>query len=274
MDIRISVVSGCVVEVGKFMYKCSYPKIENIVCFSLNIEILRTEMEKLTNFRDDIKETVEGNEGKGYKPKPDVLKWIKDVRQLEIEWKTMQESIATTRHLRIRVVQIAAFVQKLKEVGESFGSNLLIENYQMKKVEFIPVCIIGVYGMGGVGKTTLVKNLNNELLKIDVSKSKLSFGVVIWITMPKTTYISMVQAKIADRLNLKVDGEGSEESNASKIYQRLKEEKSFLLILDDVWEAIDLDHVGVPQPQDHARSKVMAKNFAISILLVFGIGTT
>uniref|UniRef100_A0A0V0HKP2 Putative ovule protein n=1 Tax=Solanum chacoense TaxID=4108 RepID=A0A0V0HKP2_SOLCH len=69
-------------------------------------------MEKLTNFRDDIKETVEGNEGKGYKPKPDVLKWIKDVCELEIEWKTMQESIATTRHLRIRVVQIAAFVQK------------------------------------------------------------------------------------------------------------------------------------------------------------------
>ncbi|WMV49646.1 hypothetical protein MTR67_043031 [Solanum verrucosum] len=128
--------------------------------------------------------------------------------------------------------------------------------------------------MGGVGKTTLVKNLNNELLKIDVSKSKLSFGIVIWITIPKTTYISMVQAKIADRLNLKVDGEGSEESNASKIYQRLKEEKSFLLLLDDVWEAIDLDHVGVPQPEDHARSKVMAKNFAISILLVFGTGTT
>ncbi|KAG5568511.1 hypothetical protein H5410_064475, partial [Solanum commersonii] len=108
----------------------------------------------------------------------------------------------------------------------------------------------------GIGKTTLVKNLNNE---IDVSiTSKLSFGVVIWVTVPKPPIdIRKVQAQIADRLNVKVDTEGSEESNASKIYERLKQEMSFLVILDDVWEAIDLDHVGVPQPKDHAGSKVI-----------------
>jgi len=134
-----------------------------------------------------------------------------------------------------------------------------------------------VWGAGGIGKTTLVKNLNNELKQIDVSiRSKLSFGVVIWVTVPKPPIdIRKVQAQIVSRLNLEVDNEGSEINIASKIYKRLHEqEKSFLVILDDVWEAIDLDNVGVPQPEDHARSKVMAKNFAISILLVFGIGTT
>ncbi|KAG5568159.1 hypothetical protein H5410_064824 [Solanum commersonii] len=119
--------------------------------------------------------------------------------------------------------------------------------------------IIGVWGAGGIGKTTLVKNLNNELKHIDVSiRSKLSFGVVIWITVPKPPIdIRKVQAQIANRLNVKVDTEGSQESNASKIYQWLKQEKSFLVILDDVWEAIDLDYVGVPQPKDHAGSKVI-----------------
>ncbi|XP_055819695.1 disease resistance protein At4g27190-like [Solanum dulcamara] len=147
----------------------------------------------------------------------------------------------------------------------------------MKKVEFIPgpsiegqsiatrnlnkilrlledkVCKIGVWGTGGVGKTTLVKNLNNELLKIDVLNTKLSFGVVIWVTVPKPPIdIRKVQAQIASRLNLKVDNEGSVISIASKIHQRLKQEKSF-----HVWEAIDLDYVGVPQPEYPARSKII-----------------
>ncbi|KAH0641476.1 hypothetical protein KY289_032450 [Solanum tuberosum] len=69
--------------------------------------------------------------------------------------------------------------------------------------------------------------------------------------------IRKVQAQISSRLNLKVDNEGSVISIASKIYQRLKQEKSFLLILDDVWEAIDLAHLGVPQPEDPARSKII-----------------
>lgn len=43
-----------------------------------------------------------------------------------------------------------------------------------------------------------------------------------------------------------VDNEESEESNTSKIYERLKQEMSFLIILDDIWEAINLENVGVP----------------------------
>ncbi|KAM3379740.1 hypothetical protein P3S68_012154 [Capsicum galapagoense] len=171
---------------------------------------------------------------------------------------------------------------RLIKVGENFGSNLVIENYQVKKVELITgtaiegqntairnlhkilqlleddkVCIIGVWGNGGVGKTTLVKNLSNELLK-NVPSSKLSFDVVIWVTVPKPPIdVRKIQAQIASRLSLTVDDEAGEESIASKIYERLEKETSFLLILDDVWEAINLDDVGVPQPEYPARSKVI-----------------
>ncbi|KAH0647071.1 hypothetical protein KY290_035508 [Solanum tuberosum] len=247
-------------------------------------------METLTKLRDDIKEKVEIAEGEGYKPKPNVIKWIKDVCELENEWETMQENITTAKALTYRCcpncclrsevwTQAQNSIQvkfcSLKNGGESFGSNLIEENYRMEKVEHLPgpsikdqpaarknldkilehlendeVGIIGVCGVGGIGKTTLVKDLNNELKQIDVSiRSKLSFGVVIWVTVPKPPIdIRKVQAQIADRLSLEVNtDQGSKEGNAGKIYERLKQEKSFLVILDDVWEAIDLDHVGVPQ---------------------------
>ncbi|KAF3624194.1 putative disease resistance protein-like [Capsicum annuum] len=160
----------------------------------------------------------------------------------------------------------------------------------MKKVEFIPgtsiegqsaatrnlnillrlleddeVSIIGVWGTGGVRKTTLVKNLNNELLK-NVSCFKLSFSVVVWVTVPKLPIdIRKIQAQIASRLNLQVDNEASVESIANKIYQRLKKETSFLLILNDVWEAINLDHIGVPQPEYPAISKVILTSHFLGV---------
>ncbi|PHT39275.1 hypothetical protein CQW23_22848 [Capsicum baccatum] len=286
MEIVFNAAGNFIVEVGKSVFKCIYPKIEDIVHFSTKIENLSKEMEKLAKFRDDIKEKVEGAEGEGYKAKPDVIKWIEDVHELENEWKDMQEKIAAAKTptykccpkccLRSKVSTQAQNIRDqqcgLIDVGKNFGSNLVVENYRMKKVEHIPgpsiegqpaatrnlnellrlleddkVCIIGVWGTGGVGKTTLVKNLNNELLK-NVPSSKLSFGIVIWVTVPKPPIdVRKIQEQIASRLNLKVDKEGSVESIAGKICERLKEEKSFLLILDDVWEAIDLDDVGVPQ---------------------------
>ncbi|KAF3670400.1 hypothetical protein FXO38_07097 [Capsicum annuum] len=123
---------------------------------------------------------------------------------------------------------------RLKEVGENIGSNLVVENYWMEKVEYIPVssiegqpaatrnlhkifqlleddkvCIIGVWGTGGVGKATLVKNLNNELLK-NVPSSKPSFGVVIWVIVPKPPIdVRKIKAQIASRLNLQVDNNGN-----------------------------------------------------------------
>ncbi|PHU18176.1 hypothetical protein BC332_13871 [Capsicum chinense] len=45
----------------------------------------------------------------------------------------------------------------------------------------------------------------------------------------------------------------------------LKEEKSFLLILDNVWDGINLDDVGVPQPVVPARSKVIIATRSLEV---------
>ncbi|KAL0425722.1 UNVERIFIED_CONTAM: Disease resistance protein [Sesamum radiatum] len=102
---------------------------------------------------------------------------------------------------------------------------------------------IGIWGMGGVGKTTLVKNINNKL----TSPSQDSFSIVIWITVSNKTQeteseLKKVQKLIADRLKLTLTEE-SMEARASKLHARLMMEKTFLLILDDVWDPIDLDLV-------------------------------
>ena len=102
-------------------------------------------------------------------------------------------------------------------------------------------------------KTTLVKNLNNELKKASTQP----FGIVIWATVSKNLVIKKVHTQIAERLNLEVKMEESVEGMARRLYRRLENEEKFLLILDDVWAKIDLDTLGVPVPEVHKGYKII-----------------
>ena len=57
--------------------------------------------------------------------------------------------------------------------------------------------IIGIWGPAGVGKTTLVRTLNNELTK---TTSMQPFGIVIWATVSKNLEMRQVDRK-STRLN-------------------------------------------------------------------------
>ncbi|XP_021287985.1 probable disease resistance protein At5g63020 [Herrania umbratica] len=57
------------------------------------------------------------------------------------------------------------------------------------------VGMIGVRGMGGIGKTTIMKHSNNQLLKETL------FDKVIWITVSKELNILNLQGAIARAMN-------------------------------------------------------------------------
>ncbi|KAJ0101922.1 hypothetical protein Patl1_04357 [Pistacia atlantica] len=44
---------------------------------------------------------------------------------------------------------------------------------------------------------------------------------------------------------------------AIRLHERLQQVHKYLLILDDVWEAIDLDCIAIPQPETNANSKII-----------------
>ncbi|KAH0640081.1 hypothetical protein KY285_036667 [Solanum tuberosum] len=157
-------------------------------------------MEKLTKFRDDIKEKVAEDKKEGYKPKPNVILWIEDVCELENEWETMQEIIAVAKtltckccpkcNLRSEVSTQAQNIRDqlcgLKEVGENFGSNLVVENYQVKKVEFIPVPSIQ-------GQQAATRNLHKilQLLEDDKKRITLVFCISKYIVVEEEEQVKM-----------------------------------------------------------------------------------
>lgn len=115
--------------------------------------------------------------------------------------------------------------------------------------------MVAVWGTGGIGKTTLVANFNNkfEFLLIEL------FDVVIWVTVTvsKDPALGNLQSRIAERLNLQFDAGESVQSRASRLHRRFMLKRKSLVILDDVWQEIDLEDLGVPQGDDQGKCEII-----------------
>ncbi|KAL0748044.1 hypothetical protein Bca101_030046 [Brassica carinata] len=104
--------------------------------------------------------------------------------------------------------------------------------------------IMGLHGMGGIGKTTLFKKIHNRF-----AGTAEKFDILIWIVVSQGANISKLQEDIARKLHL--CGEEwtnkNESDKAAEIHTVLKRQR-FVLMLDDIWEKVDLEAIGVPEP--------------------------
>ncbi|GAY60055.1 hypothetical protein CUMW_199140 [Citrus unshiu] len=116
------------------------------------------------------------------------------------------------------------------------------------------VGIIGLYGMGGVGKTTLLTQINNKFL----DSRKDDFDVVIWVVVSKDLKIERIQDDIWKKIGLCDNSWRSKslEDKAVDIF-RVLSKKKFVLLLDDMWKRVDLTQLGVPLPSPTTASKVV-----------------
>ncbi|KAH1240850.1 Disease resistance protein [Glycine max] len=108
------------------------------------------------------------------------------------------------------------------------------------KLEDSSVRMIGLHGSGGMGKTTLIKAIAKKAM------DKKLFNVVAVSEITANPNPQKIQEDIASALRLRLEGEG-ENARAHRLMMRLKQEKeSTLIILDDLWDRLDLNKLGIP----------------------------
>ena len=146
---------------------------------------------------------------------------------------------------RVRTLHAAKIEDKpslYKVVEEILG---LLKDRDVKR--------IGLWGSGGIGKTTIMRNLNNHE---DIAKM---FDVVIWVTISKDRSEEKLQRAITDRLKMNMEGITNPDEIAWRISKEL-ECKKYLLLLDEVWNILDLPKLGIQDNQQDSKV-VLATRF-------------
>ena len=125
---------------------------------------------------------------------------------------------------------------------ESLAGREQIDGYLTRMNEFLDdknARYLGIYGMGGVGKTTLLTRFNDDLVGTYAGRR---FDHVIFITVSQSPQIEEIKRDIAKQIK-------GELSTLMK--------KRFLLLLDDVWGKVDLRKMGIPIPSIANKCKVI-----------------
>ena len=126
--------------------------------------------------------------------------------------------------------------------GESLAGQERINNYLTEMEEFLnddEARVLAIYGMGGIGKTTLLRKFSNHLVG---SNSRRKFDHIIFIEVSAHPRMEKIQRDIKKQIG----------RNLSSLRK-----KRFLLLLDDVWERVDLLKMGIPLPSKENKCKVI-----------------
>ncbi|KAK2633262.1 hypothetical protein EUGRSUZ_L00066, partial [Eucalyptus grandis] len=109
------------------------------------------------------------------------------------------------------------------------------------------ISVVGLYGPGGVGKSKLLEEIERR-----VKEEKL-FDVVVMANVSRNPNLKKIQGEIAYALGLKLTNDEPTRGRANHLCKRLESdsEKSILIILDNLWERLDLKEVGIPCGEDN-----------------------
>ncbi|CAA2956224.1 disease resistance At4g27190-like [Olea europaea subsp. europaea] len=227
--------------------------------YNRNIQNLSSKVQDLENKRNEVQLSVDQAKSNALVINPEVDAWLKKVDDLKEQADEFLNSTTNsemrclylrcpnlkTRYLLSRnatkkitaIDELQVKGDKLGEVGvraplqllpvhgsEALKSRISTKKEIIKALEDTRISIVGIYGLPGVGKTTMAQEVMTQVLK-----DKL-FDEVAKVVVSKDVDIIRIQYELAEMLDLSI--------NVTKM--------RILVILDDVWTDINLETLGIP----------------------------
>ncbi|KAK4857460.1 hypothetical protein QYF36_001021 [Acer negundo] len=239
--------------------KCIGPPLCKYIEYHRKLEEYKKNLikmvDELEGLKDEIELRLKAEGGFGKLPKIEVKSWLENVQTIIHEAKNIEDTFEKVKYLS-RVNQAKRVVKKIQEVkeyhqkGNSFNSlvidappavgitlpttRLAGETTAKKNMEEIwrhlianEIKKIGVWGIGGAGKTTIVTHIHNRLIEEN------KFNHVIWVTISQTLDLIKVQNGIANALKQSLSGIEDQKIRAGTLLKELVDEMVNLQATED-----------------------------------------
>ncbi|KAG5561085.1 hypothetical protein RHGRI_004187 [Rhododendron griersonianum] len=272
-------VLGVLGKIGEYVVAPIGRQFTYMFCFNSNITEVEAQLKELQVTRQGVQMGVDDNLRKVRVNGPNVEAWLNRANEVTIEvggiieekpkvkegclngwcpniklrYSLSRKAVKTTKvviDLQARGVQYTQSSYSppppclepiLNRDFTGFESRSVTMEEIIKALKHDHFNLIGVCGMGGVGKTTMV----NEAAKR--AKEENHFDEVAMAVVSKDPSLTNVQACIADMLGLKLVDRDSPMVRADLLRKRLlQDNKKVLVLLDDIWEDFDLQAMGIP----------------------------
>ena len=274
-----------------------------LFCYRSHAEKLRNQVQTLRTARNDQQITVDEATTKGDGIRPAVREWLNRVDQITGEaeafvlmtddqnmscfngWCPNLISRYQLGREAYKKAQVIVGIQTARNFPDGISYTVPPRSATFKGYEYFQsrdstlnqimdalrddkTKMIGVCGMGGLGKTMLVRQVAQQAKQQNLFTTDI-FIDVSWTRDSKKDEegIAKIQQKIAEMLGYQFKGK-DESTRADELKQRLQKEKEpekekdqkkekILIILDDIWKGINLEKVGIPFKDDQTICKLV-----------------
>ncbi|KAL6334969.1 hypothetical protein AAG906_023774 [Vitis piasezkii] len=239
-----------ILDVATRLWDCTTKRAVYIGDLQEILESLSKAMEELKNMAEDVKvELAEKN--RQMRRTREVDGWLQSVQVLEkqvdeilqkgnqeIQRKCLGSCCPKNCRSSYKIGKIASKKLGARPMEKTVGLDLMYAEV-CRCIQDEQLGIIGLYGMG-------------------FFKTSNDFEVVIWVVVSSSANVGKVQEVIRNKLDIPDDRwrNRAEDEKAVEIFNTLKA-KRFVMLLDDVWEQLDLQKLGVPSPNSQNKSKVI-----------------
>ncbi|CAN6971370.1 unnamed protein product [Brassica rapa subsp. trilocularis] len=161
-----------------------------------NLNYLVKEMKFLMAVKDEVLIKVGREQWLNQQRRPTVQEWLTRVDDAYARFKILFKKLRLEGYFK-EVTELPPRPEVVKRpTWGTVGQEEMLETASNRLIDD-NVGIMGLHGMGGVGKTTLFKKIHNKYTEISGK-----FHIVIWIVVSQGANITKVQEDIAQKLHL------------------------------------------------------------------------
>ncbi|XP_027155331.1 disease resistance protein RPS2-like [Coffea eugenioides] len=275
-DIALSIV-GKIVEkcVDPILRQFQY-----LIFYKSNVQTLSDDIKILELKEVEVQQLVRQAKDNAEEIKPTVVDWLKRVEDVKKDAHTISEAMETAKVNCLNIVRLPnlkscyllgrraakrksalekllgegnfdkvgsiaplgkmRFSESTLSLEEGLVSRMSTKKEVMEALKQEKTSLMAICGMGGIGKTTLVKQIADQV------KFEKLFDEVAIAIVSQSPDMRNVQDQLAEQLGLKIT-EQTDIARAKRLYTRLtNSDERILVVLDDIWKELDLKSLGIP----------------------------